>query len=179
MPALPYVREIEIVSLLSSPQHRYEGRPWDGPRDAIARELHDSVDVRAHLGIVGDRYFAQRAHVTASVTIMAIESLEHVQRTLGLEGLPDPADTRRNLITRGLPIDELRGQEFELGGVLFRAHRPANPCAWMDVTLGSGAFRALRGRGGMRCEPLSSGVLQVGGAVVATSVPLDAPMALF
>ncbi|CAN5608094.1 MOSC domain-containing protein [soil metagenome] len=176
---LPYTREIEIVSLLSSPQHRYDGRPADGPRDAVVRELHDSIAIRAHLGVVGDRYFGQRAHVTASVTIMAIESIEHVQRSLGIRDPLDPADTRRNIITRGLPIDELRGQDFELGGVLFRAHRPANPCAWMDVTLAAGAFRALKGRGGMRCEPLSDGTLAVGGAVLRTAIPLDAPVPLF
>lgn len=176
---LPFTREVEILSLLSSPQHRYDGRPADGPRDATTRELHDSITIRAHLGVVGDRYFGQRAHVTASVTIMAIESIEHVQRSLGIRDALDPADTRRNIITRGLPIDDLRGQDFELGGVLFRAHRPANPCAWMDVTLAPGAFRALKGRGGMRCEPLSDGTLTVGAAVLRTAIPLDAPVPLF
>jgi MOSC domain-containing protein YiiM len=117
--------------------------------------------------------------VTASVTIMAVESIEHVQRSLGIPTPLDPADTRRNIITRGLPIDQLRGQDFELGGVLFRAHRPANPCAWMDVTLAPGAFRALRGRGGMRCEPLGDGVLTLGRALLRTAVPIDAPAPLF
>jgi MOSC domain-containing protein YiiM len=164
---LPFAREVELVSLLASPLHRYEGRPADGPREAVGRELQESISVRAGLGIVGDRYFAQPAHATASVTIMAIESLEHVARVLGVADI-DPAGTRRNIIVRGLDIDELRGQEFELGGVRFRAHRPANPCAWMDVALAPGAHRALRNRGGMRCEPLTDGTLHLGPALART-----------
>jgi MOSC domain-containing protein YiiM len=175
---LPYARDIEIVSLLASPQHRFEGRPADGPLDATARELHDAIEVRAHLGIVGDRYFGHAAHRTASVTVFAIESLEHVAHALGTSPL-DPADTRRNIVVRGLDIDGMRDERFTLdsgdGPVLFRAHRPASPCAWMDVTLGAGAHKAMRNRGGMRCEPLTSGVLRLGPAVARTE---HAPAAL-
>ena len=159
-----YARDVSIELLLASPLHRYEGRPSDGPRDAIAPELPPSVEVRAGLGIVGDRYFGQRAHRTASVTVMAIESLERL-------GPVDPADTRRNIIVRGLPIDDMRDEEFWLGGVLFRAHRPANPCAWMDVALAPGAHKALRGHGGMRCEPLTSGTLTLGPTEARTVHP--------
>lgn len=180
---LPYSREVEVVSLLASPVHRYEGRPADGPRDVTARELHDSIEVRAHLGIVGDRYFGQRAHVTASVTIFSVESLESVAHELGLSSPLDPADTRRNIIVRGMPIDDMRGETFSLdtgdGPVLFLAHRPANPCAWMDVTLAPGAHKALRRRGGMRCEPVTSGTLRVGAAVLRTAHPLGVDVPLF
>jgi hypothetical protein len=34
----------------------------------------------------------------------------------------------------------------------------------MDVVLAPGAFKALRGRGGVRCEPLSDGRLRTGPA---------------
>lgn len=92
---------------------------------------------------------------------MAIESLEAIAAELGTPPL-DSAATRRNVITRGLDIDGLRGRAFTLGGVRFHAHRAANPCAWMDVALAPGAFRALRGRGGMRCSPLTDGLLTLG-----------------
>jgi MOSC domain-containing protein YiiM len=155
---------IEVVMLLASPQHRYEGRPADGPIPPMVQETHESIAVRAGLGVVGDRYFGQRAHRTASVTFFAVESLEHVERVLDRRGL-DPQDTRRNVITRGLDVDRLRDQVFAIDGVRFRGHRPANPCAWMDTVYGPGAFTALRGRGGIRCEPLDDGVLRVGPAL--------------
>ena len=156
---------VTIELLLASPLHRYEGRPSDGPLDARGPELPASIEVRAGLGIVGDRYFGQRAHRTASVTVMAIESIERLGAGL------DPADTRRNIIVRGLDIDSLKGEEFELGGILFRAHRPANPCAWMDVALAPGAHKGMRGHGGMRCEPLTSGTLSLGPTVARTLHP--------
>ena len=184
MAALPHAVEVTIELLLASPLHRYEGRPSDGPLDARGRELVDSIQVKAGLGIVGDRYFAQPAHRTASVTVFAAESLDHLAHTLGTGPLGpasfdaasfDAADTRRNIVVRGLPIDGMRGEEFSLdtgqGAVLFRAHRPANPCAWMDVVLAPGAHRALRGRGGMRCEPLTSGTLTLGPALARTQSP--------
>jgi hypothetical protein len=48
------------------------------------------------------------------------------------------------------------------GPVRLRVRRPANPCAWMDVVIGPGAWRALRRRGGVRCVPLDDGVLRLG-----------------
>lgn len=179
---LPYVREVQVVSLLASPLHRYGGRPADGPRDAVGRELQDSIEFRAGLGIVGDRYFGARAHVSASVTIMAIETLEKVASELG-SGPLAPADTRRNIIVRGLDIDAMRGAVLSIdtgsGPVLLRVNRPANPCAWMDVALAPGAFAALRKRGGMRCEPLTNGAISLGAALVRANLPLGEALALF
>ena len=154
----------EIVLLLASPLHRYEGRPSEPPVPFDGNELPSVIEVRQGLGIVGDRFFGRAAHRQESVTIMAIESLE------GL-GAVDPAKTRRNILTRGIDIDSMRGQEFSLdtgdGPVWFRAHRPANPCAWMDTQLAPGAFKALRNHGGMRCEPLTDGTLRLGAVALA------------
>ncbi|MDH6180264.1 MOSC domain-containing protein YiiM [Microbacteriaceae bacterium SG_E_30_P1] len=181
MPELPYAIDVVIELLLASPVHRYEGRPADGPRDATSREVHDSIQVRAGLGIVGDRYFGHAAHRTASVTLIAAESLDHVTHVLGVPPV-DAAAARRNIVLRGAPVDELRGEVFSLdtgsGPVLFRAHRPANPCAWMDVALAPGAHKALLKRGGIRCEPLTSGTLSVGPAVLRTERVLAQPTLL-
>jgi hypothetical protein len=165
------VLHVEIVALHSSPVHAYAGRPGDGPLPDPDGGARDRIEVRAGLGVVGDRYFGRPAHRTASVTLLAVESLEHVAAELGLGSVPDPLLTRRTVVLRGFAVDDLpRSTEFTLdsgdGPVRFRAHRPANPCAWMDVVLAPGAFRALRRRGGMRCEPLSDGVLRAGPAVL-------------
>jgi hypothetical protein len=41
----------------------------------------------------------------------------------------------------------------------------------MDVVLAPGAFRAMRGRGGVRCEPLDDGVLRAGPALISVPGP--------
>jgi MOSC domain-containing protein YiiM len=178
---------VEIVGLLVSPVHAYEGRPQDGPSPDPNGTRPGCVEVEASRGLVGDRYFGHPAHRRAAVTLFAAESLDEIAQELGLAGVPDAGLTRRNVVVRGFPVDRLaaaRGGEGALfsidsgdGAVTFRAHRPANPCRWMDVVLAPGAFRAMRGRGGVRCEPLTDGTLRRGPALLRLETPLPAPAA--
>lgn len=160
---------VEIVELLASPLHRYEGRPADGPAPAPDDELRDRLELRAGRGIVGDRYFNQRAHRASSVTIQAAESLEAVAAELGVP-TPGLRQTRRNILLRGVDVDALAGTDFSvdagLGAIRFGDPRPANPCAWMNTAVGEGAHRAFRRRGGLRTGPLDDGVLRLGPAVL-------------
>ncbi|MGS2617190.1 molybdenum cofactor biosysynthesis protein [Micromonospora sp. LZ34] len=154
----------QIVQLLASPVHRYLGRPADGPAPAPPGELVEEIQVRAGLGVVGDRYFGKPAHREASVTVIAQESLP--------PGV-DLVQVRRNVLTAGIAVDELIGAVLVLdsgaGPVSLRVNRPANPCAWMDVAIGPGAWKALRRRGGIRCTPLTDGTLRVGPVDVTVS----------
>ena len=160
---------VEIVQLLASPLHRFEGRPADGPAPAPDDESRDELELRAGLGIVGDRYFNQHAHRASSVTIQAAEALDAVATDLGI-AQPTLLQTRRNVLVRGADIDALAGIPFSLdsggGEIRFGDPRPANPCAWMDVAVAPGAHRAFRRRGGLRTGPLDDGVLRLGPAVL-------------
>jgi MOSC domain-containing protein YiiM len=167
--------EVQVVGLLVSPVHRYDGRPGgvvppqDG--DRVGR-----VEVRAGHGIVGDRYAGRAAHRDAAVTVLAAESVEALAAELGTGPL-DPLLARRNVVLRGAEVEALRGEVFSLdcgeGVVVLRGGRPANPCAWLDTVLAPGAHRGLRGRAGIRCAALSDGVLRLGPAVLTAAVPLD------
>jgi MOSC domain-containing protein YiiM len=155
---------VEIVALHVSAVHAYEGRPADGPRPDPEPVSRDCAEFRARLGIVGDRYFNHPAHRNAAVTLIAAESLDPWP--------VDPLVARRNIVVRGFDVDSLaRGTVFSLdtgdGPVRFEVHRPANPCAWMDAVIAPGAFKALRGKGGIRCVPRNDGVLRVGKAALA------------
>ncbi|MFJ5730720.1 molybdenum cofactor biosysynthesis protein [Streptomyces paradoxus] len=161
--------EVEVLQLLVSPAHRLAGRPSDGPSPGPSDERVPRVEVRSGLGLIGDRYYARPAHRDAAVTIIAAENL------------PAGADlrhTRRNILLRGVDIDACVGATISLdcgtGPVVFAVKRPARPCAWMDVTIGPGAQRALRGRGGVRCIPLSDGVLTLGPATFRIVTGADA-----
>jgi MOSC domain-containing protein YiiM len=164
-----------------SPLHAFEGRPQDGPRPDPEQVGRAEVEIRAGLGIVGDRYFGQTVHRNAAVTFLDAASLDELTRTLDLPTVPNPLLMRRNIVVRGFPIDTLAahrspdgdrvpGRRFTLdagaGPITFQANRPANPCAWMDVVLAAGAFQALRGHGGVRTTPLTSGTVRVGPAVL-------------
>ncbi|WP_202867265.1 MOSC domain-containing protein [Kribbella pittospori] len=167
---------VEIVALVVSREHAFEGRPHDGPRPDPEPVSRSEVEVRAGLGIVGDRYFGQKVHRNAAVTFVDAASLDELARTLALPEPPDPHLMRRNIVLRGFPIDTLAsrpggaGRRFSLdsgsGAVEFQAYRPARPCAWMDVVLAPGAMKALRGHGGVRTTPLSDGTLRLGAATL-------------
>jgi len=170
---------VEIVALMVSRAHAFEGRPQDGPLPDPEPVSRSEVEIRAELGIVGDRYYAQKIHKNAAITFIDAASLDDLAVTLGLPGPPDPLLTRRNITVRGFPIDTLAahraddgarvdGRRFTLdsgsGPITFQANRPANPCAWMNTVLGDGAMKALRNHGGIRTTPLTSGTLRVGPA---------------
>jgi MOSC domain-containing protein YiiM len=168
--------EVQIVALLASPIHAYEGRPADGPRSDPTADARERIDIRAGHGIVGDRYAGHPAHRAAAVTVFAAEALEAVATELGWPSVPDALLTRRNIVLRGFPVDTLAAVRGGTGGVFsldsgdgpvrFQANRAASPCRWMDEVLAPGAFRALRGRGGVRCTPLDDGVLRRGPALL-------------
>jgi len=164
--------EVEIVELLASPVHRYEGRPSDGPRSGGVEESRERLEFRAGLGIVGDRYFNRRAHRASSVSLQAVESLEAVAQELGVP-VPGLRQTRRNILLRGVDVDALARTAFSLdsgdGPIRFGDARPCNPCGWMDAAVGEGAHRAFRRRGGLRTGPLDDGILRLGPATLRVS----------
>jgi len=179
---------VEVVALMVSSAHAYEGRPQDGPLPDPSPVGRSEVEVRAGLGIVGDRYFGQTVHRNAAVTFLDAAALDDLAATLQLPVPPNPLLLRRNITLRGFPIDTLAahrvldggrvpGRRFTLdagsGPIEFQAHRPANPCAWMDAVLAPGAFKALRGHAGIRSTPLTSGLLQIGPAVLTLLDPDD------
>ncbi len=164
-----------MVGLLASPDHRYGGRPGTSVAEQ-AGDRRQQIEIRAGFGIVGDRYAGKPAHRDAAVTVLAAESVEALAAELG-SGPLDPLLTRRNVILRGAEVEALRGELFSIdcgeGVVVLRGGRPANPCAWLDTVLAPGAHRGMRGRGGIRCAPLSHGVLRLGPAVLGSAVELD------
>lgn len=158
------MRTGRITALVVSPRHRYDGRPADGPGPVVGDEHPDHVTVRAHRGLVGDRYFGTRFRF-ASVTFLAAEEIDRLAGVLGA-GPFDPTVARRNVVTRGLDIESLLHTEFTLdagpGPIRFRCLTRANPCAWMNGAFADGAHRAMRGHAGVRTEPMDDGVLAVG-----------------
>ena len=179
-----YACDAEIVDLVTSPGHSYWFHSKDpaagvGPHPTLT---HDEVEVVAGRGIVGDRFFGRVSKLSAAVSFVAAEAVDEVARELGLSpGALDPVLMRRNVVTRGIDLNALRRERFALrqgDAVLeFGAAGETSPCAWMDRALAPGARDLLRGRGGLRASPLTSGVLRVGPAVLETTAPTAAERA--
>jgi MOSC domain-containing protein YiiM len=74
--------------------------------------------------------------------------------------------TRRNIITRGVPLIELLDRDFMVGNVVMRGIRLFEPCGHLEkVSHISGIFRALENRSGLKAAILTDGVIRTGDAV--------------
>ncbi len=172
--------DVEIVALVTSPGHNY----WfHSPDPSVGVGPHptsypDHVVLDAGLGIRGDRFYGKVSRLASAVSFLAAEAVEAVEHQLGLAaGALDPRLARRNVVVRGMDLNALRHQQFTLdtgdGPVAFTAAGETSPCAWMDDRLAPGARDALRGRGGLRTLPTSSGVLRLGRATLRTDADVD------
>ena len=118
-------------------------------------------------GLEGDRYFRQVGTYSdkpgphREVTLIALEALEAVTRESGIALAP--GKSRRNIVTRGVPLNDLVGQEFLLGQVRVRAVRLCPPCQHLEKLTGlPGVMQALVDRGGLRVQVLTDGPIRVG-----------------
>jgi hypothetical protein len=73
-----------------------------------------------------------------------------------------PDDHRRNLVTRGLALNDLVGHEFTIGAVRCKGMRLCEPCTVMQRYAGRPVLRALVHRGGLRADILAEGEIAVG-----------------
>ena len=81
-----------------------------------------------------------------------------------------PAEHRRNLTTRGVPLNHLVGRYFRVGEcVLFGGHLNV-PCRYLEDLVGKKVFKPLLNRSGLNCRIVVGGVLRCGRS---RSVPCD------
>lgn len=129
-----------------------------------------SAEALAGRGLRGDRY-AQGAGTFSDpngrgyeLTMVEAEALEE----LAAGGVDlDPADARRNLVVRGVALDDLIGKRFRVGEVECFGQRRCEPCAHLEKLTRPGVLRGLVHRGGLRADVLSDGEIHVGDRVEA------------
>ena len=134
-------------------------------------ERRDALEVRPVLGIVGDRYAHDAGtfhrHPDAEVTLVEAEEAE-------AEGA-DPLSWRRNIVTRGIALDELIGRTFRVGHVVLHGMRRCLPCGHLERLTGREGLKQ-RIRGGLRARVVHGGVLRIGDAIEPVPAQLDADM---
>jgi MOSC domain-containing protein YiiM len=121
-------------------------------------------------GIEGDRYFdgggtwSKLPGTGREVTLIEAEALEAIAQESGIE--MDPGSSRRNLVTRGVPLNHLVGREFRVGEVRLKGMRLCEPCEHLEGLTRKGVKSALLHRGGLRAEALSEGTLKIGDTII-------------
>jgi MOSC domain-containing protein YiiM len=127
-----------------------------------------SVRAIAGRGLEGDRYALGCGTWSATpgqrdVTLIEIEELERFVREYGHPY--DVAQSRRNLLTRGVRLNELVGRCFLVGAVPMRGVRLCEPCAHLARLTSAPVLPGLVHRGGLYAQILQDGELAVGDSI--------------
>ena len=77
---------------------------------------------------------------------------------------------RRNVVTRGIELNDLVGHDFTIGEVRCRGMRLCEPCTVVDGYSQRSILRPLVHRGGLRADILGDGTIRVGDQVGAPGV---------
>jgi len=119
-------------------------------------------------GLEGDRYsFRQgtffKPQPDRELTLIEVEAIEAMKGELNVDyGL---SDSRRNVVTRGVPLNHLVGKEFWIGEVKVRGLRLCEPCSHLQNVSHEKVLPGLVHRGGLRAQILTEGMIQVGDVV--------------
>ena len=137
----------------------------EGPMKAVSAA--EAIEGR---GLLGDRYerkvgtFSDPRGRGYDLTLVEAEALEELSAS-GVD-LP-PAEARRNLVVRGIALDDLIGRRFRVGEVECLGQRRCEPCAHLERLTRPGVLRGLVYRGGLRADVLSGGMIRTGHRVEA------------
>jgi MOSC domain-containing protein YiiM len=125
----------------------------------------DRVRARAGRGLEGNRYYWAEGGAPrgCAVTLIAAEAMDAVAQDGDVA--IEPAATRRNVLTRGIDVNELVGKRFRIGDVECEGVELCEPCAHLESMTQPGVIKAFAHRGGLNADILTDGEISVGDAV--------------
>jgi len=123
-------------------------------------------------GLEGDRYALKRGTFYKpgpdyELTLIEAEAIEALRRDYQVE--LTAGEARRNIVTRGVPLNHLVGMEFSVGDVRIRGIRLCEPCEHLQKLTGKPVIEGLLHRGGLRAQILTPGTIRVGDVVTVIS----------
>jgi MOSC domain-containing protein YiiM len=141
-------------------------------------QMQELVEARliAGRGIEGDRYFTGTGTYSPKpdvreVTLIEMEVLEAIARgdppALGEKVTIAPGEHRRNLTTRGVPVNHLVGKRFKVGEAVLIGGRLNYPCRYLERLLGRPVYDALLNRSGLNCRIERGGIIRKGDPITS------------
>lgn len=121
------------------------------------------------VGIDGDRYASRQGTFTKEqeegdagrqVTLIEAEAIEAALEAFG-DDFRD-GKSRRNLVTRGIRLNDLVNHRLQIGQVILRGDRTCPPCGHLSRLTATESRKSLKNRGGLRTTVLKGGVIRVG-----------------
>jgi MOSC domain-containing protein YiiM len=127
---------------------------------SAAMERVEEVRTIEGRGIEGDRYCEGNGFWTpygdvCEVTLISSEDLDRIESELGIR--VKSGEHRRNIVTRGIDLNDLRRKRFRIGETVLESDRPRPPCRHVQDLTEPGMTRALKGRGGICAKVVEGG----------------------
>jgi MOSC domain-containing protein YiiM len=117
----------------------------------------DGVEVTPE-GIRGDRKLGR-----GDLTLIEAEALTGLRTDTGIE--LSAAESRRQVLTRGIGLNDLVGRRFTVGQVECVGQELCEPCAHLQALTKPGVLRGLVNRGGLRADVVRGGWIAAGDPV--------------
>ena len=134
-----------------------------GITDISNKEIKEvkSIEVLANKGVIGDRHFKDFNDPYCQLSLIESENIDYYNLKYGLD-IPY-INFRRNIVTKGIQLNELVGKKLKIGKVNLEGIDLCRPCRHLTEMLSQdNILKEFLRRGGLRCQILSSSSINIG-----------------
>jgi MOSC domain-containing protein YiiM len=119
-----------------------------------------SINVLANKGVVGDRHFKEFNDPYNQLTLIESENIDYYNIKYSLN-IPY-VDFRRNIITKGIKLNDLLGKKILIGKVQLEGIDLCRPCRHLSEVLGhENIIKEFLRKGGIRCQILTTSSIKI------------------
>jgi MOSC domain-containing protein YiiM len=125
----------------------------------------DRIEAIAGAGLRGNRYFFADGDAPPgrALTLIAVEALESFEAETGIP--LSAAESRRNVLVRGIDVNALVGKRFRVGDVECEGVELCEPCTHLEGMTRPGVIKGMAHRAGLNADVLTGGEIAVGDPV--------------
>lgn len=123
------------------------------------------------MGIEGDRYYQPNGSQVADpktgreITLIEMEAIEAMRQN-GIQISPD--QTRRNIVTSSVSLNDLVGMEFTVGEIRLRGIRLCEPCDYLADRTDPRILYSMSHRGGLRADIITQGYIHINDLIIVS-----------
>tara|TARA_B100001057_G_scaffold123099_1_gene121950 strand:- start:2889 stop:3329 length:441 start_codon:yes stop_codon:yes gene_type:complete len=123
------------------------------------------IEVVANQGIVGDRHFKEFNDPYCQLSLIESENIDYYNSKYSLD--ISYLSFRRNIVTKGVKLNELVGKKFSIGNVNVEGIDLCRPCRHLtEVLKQDNILKEFLRRGGLRCQILNSSSIKLGDSII-------------
>jgi len=129
-------------------------------KSGLSMQEKNLIDVIANKGVVGDRHFREFNDPYNQLSLIESENIDQYNISYGLN-IPY-VNFRRNIVTKGIQLNELVGKTFLIGNVKVEGMDLCRPCRHLTEVLNQdNILKEFLRKGGLRCQILSSSKIKI------------------